>query len=356
MSQLVVTCCSMLLGTIIVVQAYVNINLGNALGHPLRAACVSFCVGAFSLLALHIVLTWKASNKVTTEEKTPTAMVGTADAVEETSEADVASLEVRGTINWDFFTCWSRCWAARIPYYYYCGGLLGTFYVSNATISVPYIGYSVFYVCFVCGQLMCALAFDKYGLLESPVLDIHPGRYVGCLCAAAGSVLLLLVGERGDARPVLAALMVLGSFLSGVFLVTQSAVNTILRKRENFTVVRTALTSFSVGAAALLVISSFTVMAPSVFTAEPVNGSALQWWHFFGGIIGLVYVGSAVVFPHIIGYAAFVVSLIAGQLATSLLSDRFGLFGPEKASAYHPLGILGVCLAVLGAALVTLFR
>jgi len=243
-----------------------------------------------------------------------------------------------------------------IPYYYYCGGLLGAFYVSNAAISVPYIGYSVFYVCFVCGQLSCALTFDRFGILESPVLEIHPGRYIGCLCAAAGSVALLLASRGGDTPLGYTVLMVLGSFLSGVFLVTQSAVNSILRKKSKLSVVHTALISFSAGAASLLVISSLTYISPTTFSATPLDITALRWWHFFGGIIGLVYVGSAVVFPHIIGYAAFVVALIAGQLVASLLSDRFGLFGPEKASDYDPVGILGVCLGVLGATLVSVYK
>lgn len=389
MSHLIVTCSSFLLGTIIVVQAFVNINLAEALGHPLRAACISFCVGACSLLILLTLQSMKESTKLVPPVSPEIeAELAHKPIIRHVREISVSSSLVDETAGAGAFVVGNddppvnpsakyesnveekdeevklnntnhctRIWRIiDIPYYYYGGGLLGAFYVSNAAISVPHIGYSVFYVCFVSGQLLCALAFDRFGLLESPVMDIHPGRYVGCLCSATGSVMLLLVGGTSKTSPALMSLMVLGSFLSGVFLVTQSAVNTILRKRAGYSIIGTALTSFSVGAGSLFIISAITFISPGVFSAIPPNFPTLRWWHFFGGIIGIVYVKSAVVFPHIIGYAAFVVALIAGQLVTSLLSDRFGLFGPKKPTAYDPLGILGVCLGILGAALVSIFK
>lgn len=48
--------------------------------------------------------------------------------------------------------------------------------------------------------------------------------------------------------------------------------------------------------------------------------------------------------------------MIAGQLLTSLLSDTYGLLGPPKESARDPLTIVGVVLAGVGVALVSVFK
>ena len=51
----------------------------------------------------------------------------------------------------------------------------------------------------------------------------------------------------------------------------------------------------------------------------------------------------------ILGVAAFFVSIIAGQLAISMLCDAIGVFAPVRPAATSALGIAGVCLSAVGA-------
>ena len=51
--NLAATVCSVLLGVLVVVQAFINIKRSKSLGNPLRSAAVSMTVGAFSLFIFH---------------------------------------------------------------------------------------------------------------------------------------------------------------------------------------------------------------------------------------------------------------------------------------------------------------
>jgi transporter family-2 protein len=70
-----------------------------------------------------------------------------------------------------------------------------------------------------------------------------------------------------------------------------------------------------------------------------------------GGLFGAIYIAISILLVPRIGAATFVAWLIAGQMLTSLVFDRYGLFGVPR----YPMDltrIVGAMLLVGGAVLV----
>jgi len=105
--------------------------------------------------------------------------------------------------------------------------------------------------------------------------------------------------------------------------------------------------SFIVGTAALVAI---TVIVQGGLGALGGVGRA-PWWALVGGLLGAVYVATALVAVRTLGAAGLTAVVIFGQLGVSVVIDRFGLLGIAR----HPVGaqrVIGLVLLALGVALV----
>lgn len=109
--------------------------------------------------------------------------------------------------------------------------------------------------------------------------------------------------------------------------------------------------------ASLLV--SLMVVIPALLALRapaPLIGQTAQMpvWIWFGGVAGVIYITSALVLTPRLGATTFIVSVIAGQMLTSLLIDNYGLMGlPVKPAN---LGrVAGVLLIFAGMLLVQWF-
>jgi bacterial/archaeal transporter family-2 protein len=75
------------------------------------------------------------------------------------------------------------------------------------------------------------------------------------------------------------------------------------------------------------------------------------WWALVGGLLGAVYVSVALVAVRTLGASGLTAVVIGGQLAISVVIDRFGLLGVAK-QAVGAQRILGLVLLAVGVALV----
>ena len=75
------------------------------------------------------------------------------------------------------------------------------------------------------------------------------------------------------------------------------------------------------------------------------------WWALVGGLLGAVYVTVALVAVRTLGASGLTAVVIAGQLAISVVIDRFGLLGVAR-QQIGAARILGLVLLVAGVALV----
>lgn len=130
--------------------------------------------------------------------------------------------------------------------------------------------------------------------------------------------------------------------LSGAMMPLQAGVNGQLARHIG-SVLSAALISFLVGSLALLVVSLSQRELPG--SLAPFKG--LSWWHWTGGLLGVLFVVSAAFTGPRIGALLFMSLVLAGQLTAALLLDHFGWAGfPQSPVSLGKLA--GLVLIVAG--------
>ena len=91
------------------------------------------------------------------------------------------------------------------------------------------------------------------------------------------------------------------------------------------------------------------LLRPPVPEAEKLRQT--EWWNWIGGPLGaLIVLAGAALVSHL-SAALFIASVVAGQLACSLVLDHFGLLGLPP-TPLTPGRVLGAVLVVAGVACV----
>jgi bacterial/archaeal transporter family-2 protein len=134
-------------GAFIATQAPINATLGKAIGSPFAAAAISFAVGTAALVAITLLFAGGFGG------------VGGG---------------VRG-LSWVYLT----------------GGFLGAVYVTTALITVSTLGAGAVTAATVCGQLVTALAIDRFGLLGLDGRPLTVSRLLGVVLLVAGTFLIV---------------------------------------------------------------------------------------------------------------------------------------------------------------------
>ena len=105
--------------------------------------------------------------------------------------------------------------------------------------------------------------------------------------------------------------------------------------------------SFAIGTAALVAIT--LLFAGGYGRVGEISG--LSWYYLLGGVLGAIYVTTALIAVQTLGAGGVTAATIAGQLAMSVFLDRVGAFGLEQ-RGLTPLRVLGVGLLAVGTILV----
>ncbi|MBP6515275.1 MAG: DMT family transporter [Steroidobacteraceae bacterium] len=133
--------------------------------------------------------------------------------------------------------------------------------------------------------------------------------------------------------------------LIGASLVVQIGLNASMRAHVG-SAAGAAFVNFAVGTVALALYA--------VATRAPIPSGAqlagVPWWAWMGGLFGACYVAASTVLGPLLGGAAFVALVVAGQMLTSLYIDHYGLLG----FAQRPVDfvrLLGAALVVVGVVL-----
>jgi transporter family-2 protein len=102
-----------------------------------------------------------------------------------------------------------------------------------------------------------------------------------------------------------------------------------------------AFISFAVGTLVLALIVVLSGKAEGVTEATSV-----EWYYLAGGLLGAAYVFSALTLVSEIGAGGVAAATVTGQLTTSVVLDRLGVFGLEQTplSAQRLIGV-GLLLA-----------
>lgn len=133
--------------------------------------------------------------------------------------------------------------------------------------------------------------------------------------------------------------------LIGVSLAVQVGLNSIMRLHAG-SAATAAFINFAVGTvvlAAVLLVTRTPLPTTTQLTGAP-------WWAWLAGFAGAAYVASSAVIGPIIGGAAFLALIVAGQMIGSLALDHYGALGfPERPA--DALRIFGAVLVVVGVVL-----
>ena len=140
------------------------------------------------------------------------------------------------------------------------------------------------------------------------------------------------------------------ALLSGVGLAFQVGINATLAKGLNNPFMA-ALMSFIVGGVGLALIATF-IHRPAIPSVHSLQ--TMPWWVWTGGVLGALYVTSAIVAAPKIGTTQLVAYVITGQMIASLILDHYGLLGFEIKSI--SIGrIIGVFLLISGTLMIRRF-
>jgi transporter family-2 protein len=143
-------------------------------------------------------------------------------------------------------------------------------------------------------------------------------------------------------RTLLAVLAMVGA---GGLIAMQAPINSRLGKAIGS--LPAASFSFAVGLMALV---ALTLLFAGGF-GQLGEARHLSWYYLTGGALGAVYVTAALVSVRTLGAGGVTAATISGQLALSIVIDRFGLLGvAERGLAWQR--VVGVGLLAVGTFLV----
>jgi transporter family-2 protein len=285
-------------GGFMAVQARVNSGLSVALESGVVAAFISFSSG-LAIIGLIVALSKKDRDRLR---------------------------DFIGTIRRKEFPLWGLT-----------GGLLGGIFVITQGTVAGVIGISLFAVAVVTGQALAALLIDGRGLLGMKRRPLGGLRVMGTILAIAGLVV------AGDFANYSFQTIILLPFLAGIGIGFQQALNSNLGQKTDSAVVAT-LINFVLGTS-LIAIALLVANGGFQFSGELPTNPVL----YLGGLVGVVFIFVQVVLVPKIGTLAMGVSLLVGQLSSSLLLD---LVTPISSRGINGYTFTGVTLALLGATLV----
>ncbi len=132
---------------------------------------------------------------------------------------------------------------------------------------------------------------------------------------------------------------------AGGFIALQAPINATLGR--SIGTFAAASVSFGIGTLALVLI---TLLIGGGFGQLGEAGS-LGWYYLTGGVLGAVYVTSALATVRVLGAGGVTAATITGQLVTAVVIDRLGVLGlPERSLSVGR--VIGLALLAAGTYLV----
>lgn len=242
---------------------------------------------------------------------------------------------------------------AAVPWWAWCGGLLGVMSLSAAVLTFPKLGAVQAAVMAILGQVSAGLLVDSFGWLGAPYTPFSGSRFLGLSLVLAGiwvAVVLpaknTIFGGQGGGRLWLwRALGVFGGACNAVQAAVNGKLGQVLDSPVSATVV-----SFLVGALGLWTL--VLVYEKSIKSlAKPMQDK--PFWIWLGGAVSALFIYASIWLVPQIGTGSAVLLLLTGSIFGSLLVDRFGLFGVDK-KPVKAMQMGGAALLLAGVACIRL--
>lgn len=227
-------------------------------------------------------------------------------------------------------TLWpAREIAAQVPWWGWQGGAAGVLGVTLLVIVFPKLGGVQTVLLPMLGMTVTGLLSDTFGWFGYDAVPLEPNALAGLVIVIAGLFLYTDKNDRGSGGWLYRLL----GLVAGIAFSVQAAMNGFLTVEFGSAVFSTWI-SFAVSDIIFLILA---LLIPSCRQNLPkifCPGEKRPWWVWTAGLCGLVYVISFAYFTPVAGLAAVSVVGVFGQLVSSTLIDKFGLFH----SARRPIG------------------
>ena len=323
---------SMSAGSIAVTQSGFNVQLARWCGDPLRSAFISTLIGVTELYCgmLFLIFCRKSSDLT----------VSTLRENLQRIKAEISSHKMYLTV---------LIWP----------GILGVIWLSTAIFLTPVLGFGLYYITVISGQIMSSVLTDHFGLFWSKTRTLSIHNALGVVMAIFGIFLFSIevVVDDYEAQNRHRLTTIIGcsavSVLVGCCLTVQSSLNGKLKMLMNGTAYEVTLISFTNSIVVLFVLSIITYCVNGDWFA--FDEEALEWYIFNGGFMGPFIVGIYVICPQHIGFSATFIAGILGYLGTSVIFDNFGIFGVER-TELTVWKLCGVTSVLIASVLVTVRR
>jgi len=229
-------------------------------------------------------------------------------------------------------------------------GALGSIYLFGSIVISPVIGYGLFFMCVIFGELLTSLLVDYYGFCWSKPRPVGKYRLLGVLLVFGGVVTFqwesLSINENVNVWEAIGSAAI--SIICGMCLIVQSSFNQQVALMLGHAFGATWLSLFL--AAVLTFIAGLFILSRNSLRVQRDN----PWdhlWLWTGGSIGSVCLWSFTYLPTEIGMVMTFICVVLGQIMGALVFDALGLFGFEvrtvtvKRLAGVVLSMAGVILA-----------
>ena len=135
---------TLVMGSILPIQAALNGKLMRTFGHPVIGATISFLTGTIALF--------------------------------------IYAFSVRANFQVSLIK--------ETQWYHWIGGLIGAIYVTGIIMIIPRLGAALAFSLIVAGQLMMSVIMDHFGLFGVPVNTVTPAKLLGFLLLLGGVILI----------------------------------------------------------------------------------------------------------------------------------------------------------------------
>jgi transporter family-2 protein len=211
---------------------------------------------------------------------------------------------------------------ARLPAWYYMGGVVGVVTVFSSIYAFTTLGASLAVALALLGQALFSIALDATGFLGRTRFPLSIRRLPGITLAIAGVMVMSHAVISGDWRADVPAILM--ALVAGATPVISFTLNSELGRRKGL--LRSTRANYLTGLAGTLLVVA--VVRPPVIDAVRAVAAAGPFLALGGGFMGVVVVTSMnFVFPRMSAFAATLL-LFSGQALMGVLLE--GVFDAGK--------------------------
>ncbi|SDD55139.1 transporter family-2 protein [Terribacillus halophilus] len=302
-----------LIGTGLSIQTAVNSQLRKFVISPYLASMISFVIGALFLTVISLVI------------GSPLGL------------------------SWELMV--------HEPIWIWLGGVLGVIFLTVNILLFPKLGSVQTAIMPILGQIIMGMLIDNFGWFHSRREAFDGYRLIGICLVLVGVFFAIAIQEvrhrqeKSSENNFNLWIWRLIGIVSGMLMSTQVAINGQLGVVLDSSI-QAAFVSFFVGAITLIIVVGLKERS-FVKVSNPIKQKA-SWWVWFGGFLGAAYVLINIYLVGQVGTGQTVVLVLFGQIAGSLLIQRFGWMGAQK-TLIDWIQVVGLFLILAGVILIRMF-